>query len=160
MYVESLTNKSMSRLGVALFPFFLRVGPSWASLSFVKQNKSSTMELTANRRAVLALLPKISSSLSIIGTTWILVEVSTHSSKRKQIYHRLMVAWSAYQLLASVFMFLSTWPIPDDGRGDAYHNALGNNHTCQIQGFFLQLELGELLCRCCCCCVDSFGSMQ
>ena len=105
------------------------------------------MDLTATQRAALALLPKITSSLSIGGAKWILVEFLTNSTKRKHTFHRLLAAWSVYHLVSSVFMFLSTWPIPDDD-GNVYHNTLGNKMTCQIQGFFLQLELGEFLSCC------------
>ena len=98
--------------------------------------------LTSTQRASLALIPKITSLLSILSAVWLLVEILTQSAKRQQTYHRLVAAWSLYQLLTSGFLFLSTWPIPND-HGDIYHGALGNETTCRIQGFFWQLELDE-----------------
>ena len=76
------------------------------------------MAWSKRQQMVLAILPKISSVLSLFGSFWIIVEVLTdnHSSKpkRQQPYHRLLFAMSVYDVLESFWNFASTWPIPAD----------------------------------------------
>lgn len=92
------------------------------------------------QRAVLAILPKVSATLSLIGSIWIIVEVTTNRTKRRQVYHRILLAMSVYDVLESVWNFASTWPIPRNTEN--IFNPLGTTGTCTAQGFFLQFGLG------------------
>jgi hypothetical protein len=91
------------------------------------------------QRAVLAIMPKISATLSMAGSVWIITEVATHKVKRQQVYHRILLAMSIYDILESMWNFASTWPIPEGTEN--IHNPLGNTATCTAQGFFLQFGL-------------------
>lgn len=94
------------------------------------------------QKAVLAVIPKITSILSLLGSSWIMVEVLTDVSelprpKRQHPYHRLLFAMSMYDVLESVWNFASTWAIPRGTDGVVW--ALGTTATCSAQGFFLTL---------------------
>jgi len=45
---------------------------------------------------------------------------------------------SICDIMASLTLFMSTWPIPDE---DPIYGAVGNYHTCLIQGFFTQFTV-------------------
>ena len=92
--------------------------------------------------AVLAILPKFSAALSVAGSTWILVEVASNRAKRRQVYHRLLASMAAYDVLVSLGKFASTWPIPVYHDNDVRY-AVGNVTSCEVQGFLVQLGIGE-----------------
>jgi hypothetical protein len=124
---------------------------------------------TRQQQAVVAILPKISSFCSFLGSGWIAIEILSHqghytdiggntkgsnqhhssSSSRKQLqqnrakrhhpYHRLLLAMCLYDVTESVWNFLSTWPIPSDTPNRIW--ASGSRGTCSAQGFFLQVAV-------------------
>ncbi|KAG7342891.1 hypothetical protein IV203_020836 [Nitzschia inconspicua] len=95
------------------------------------------------QKAVLAVIPKITSILSLLGSGWIIIEVLTDTSgprpKRQHPYHRLLFAMSVYDVLESIWNFASTWAIPKGTNGVVW--ALGTTATCSAQGFFLTLSV-------------------
>lgn len=104
--------------------------------------------MAVRREVVLAILPKISSVMSMFGSSWIMLEVlfdedikqGARIRKRELVYHRLLFVMSVYDMLEVVWEFQSTWPVP---RGTPHvFQAFGNQATCDAQGFFLQLGLG------------------
>ena len=102
------------------------------------------MAWSRNQQIALAIVPKISSLLSLFGSGWIVVEVLTENKdprrlKRHHPYHRLLFAMSIYDILESVWNFASTWPIPK-GTEDVWQ-PLGTQQTCSAQGFFLTLSV-------------------
>eukprot|EP00934_Nitzschia_sp_Nitz4_P008587 Nitzschia sp. Nitz4//scaffold215_size37433//18808//20649//NITZ4_007752-RA/size37433-augustus-gene-0.36-mRNA-1//-1//CDS//3329542154//8577//frame0 len=101
------------------------------------------MAWSYSQQVALAVTPKISSVLSFAGSTWIIIEILTdrHVSKPKwrNPYHRLILGMSIYDVLESIFNFLSTWPIPKGTKDIAW--AIGNEATCTAQGFFLMLGI-------------------
>lgn len=103
------------------------------------------MTFSYGQQVLLALVPKFSSSLSILGSFWIVVEVLTRRSKRKNVYQRLMLFMSANDIMVSIWYFASTWPIPKGTEGVAF--AMGNEKTCIVQGFFLQLGIISPICK-------------
>ena len=102
------------------------------------------MDTATKRAVILAIIPKVSATLSMIGSGWIVLEVATNASKRKNVYHRLLLAMAVYDILESIFNFFSSWPIP---RGTPnIFAAVGTTATCVTQGFFLQLGLAIPIC--------------
>eukprot|EP00934_Nitzschia_sp_Nitz4_P008305 Nitzschia sp. Nitz4//scaffold215_size37433//16057//17935//NITZ4_007751-RA/size37433-processed-gene-0.18-mRNA-1//-1//CDS//3329542151//8295//frame0 len=101
------------------------------------------MSWSRSQQVALALAPKFSSLLSFIGSTCIIIEIVSdrHVSKPKwrNPYHRLMLGMSIYDVLESIFNFLSTWLIPKGTKDIAW--AIGNEATCTTQGFFLMLGI-------------------
>ena len=95
------------------------------------------MALNQAQKISLALMPKFSSFLSIFGSAWIVLEVAGDREKQKQMYHRLMAIFALLDMVISVFYFMSTWPMPEDDSELVWSR--GNDATCQLQGFFIQL---------------------
>jgi hypothetical protein len=88
------------------------------------------------QEATLAITPKITGLLSILGSSWIVVEVLTQENKCKNVYNRLMCAMSFFDVMSSFALFASTWPIPKETEGIIF--AVGNQKTCVAQGFLIQ----------------------
>ena len=92
-----------------------------------------------SQQITLAIVPKFTSFLSLLGSSWVILEVLTEQEKRRSVYHRLLCAMSIYDVLESIWNFASTWPIPAGTTG--IWAASGTRQTCSAQGFFLQLGL-------------------
>ena len=84
------------------------------------------------------ILRKVSSALSILGSSGILVVVwSKWRMDRARVdpYQRIMAVYSVYDLLLSFFFFfLGPWMAP---AATGYWSAAGNAATCSAQGFSL-----------------------
>lgn len=97
-----------------------------------------------SQQVALAVTPKFSSLFSLAGSSWIMLEVLSSKQKRHHPYHRLLLAMSCYDVLESIWNFLSTWPMPRSVDGDeaaAPVWAVGTTQTCTAQGFFLTLSV-------------------
>jgi len=89
---------------------------------------------------------KITSFLSMIGSGYIIHNIIAHGpSKLDNIYNRIMLGLSIFDMIGSFAQFLSTWPIPagafvDGGPdiGDCYYGNVGTLTTCELQGFLIQ----------------------
>lgn len=99
-------------------------------------------QFTNAQLKTLATLPKISGSLSILGSGFIVLEFLRDGKKRGQIYHRLLLGMSSFDILASFFMAMSTWLAPSES--DVVW-AAGTRGTCQTQGFMITLASSSLL---------------
>ena len=82
----------------------------------------------------LAIVPKITAFASMIGSSWIIHHVMKSRDRRRLVYHRLVMCMSIADVLSSLAIFLSTWPMP---KGSAYW-AAGNTQTCIAHGFLSQ----------------------
>jgi len=92
------------------------------------------------QRAVLAILPKVSSVLSMCGSSAILAECFYFERKRlDRVYNRLLCVMAMFDILESIFNFASTWMITAGANSSKF--AAGNDDSCTAQGFFLQLGL-------------------
>jgi len=112
---------------------------------------------TNTQKSILAITPKISSFLSIIGSSYIIyhcleLDFSDSSERRTEnnmiggnntrgfrssMYTRILMALSFCDLVSSSAWFLSTWPIPmDDNQGMSVYN-IGTYYTCNAQGYML-----------------------
>ena len=91
----------------------------------------------ADRSRTLALLPKFTGALSLIGSTYIFQDVVFHRTSAHRVYHRLVLGLSCSDMIASVVNILSTWPSPADTPNVMY--AAGTTQTCTAQGFFNEL---------------------
>jgi hypothetical protein len=96
----------------------------------------SMSSFTEGQQIALAVTPKITASLSILGSAWIVVEILTVPEKRANVYNRLLCAMSINDVILSSWYFSSTWPIPEGT--DGVYMAIGNERSCVVQGFFLQ----------------------
>jgi hypothetical protein len=99
------------------------------------------MTFSESQIIALALAPKVTGFLSMVGSFWIIVEVLMDDLKRTNVYHRLLLGLSSSDFIFSIFMFASTWPIPSDTPDIAW--AIGNERTCKVQGFVLQFGIAS-----------------
>jgi hypothetical protein len=103
------------------------------------------MVLTEGQQIALAVTPKITASLSILGSAWIVVEVLTVPEKRGNVYNRLLLAMSFFDIISSLTFFASTWPIPEGA--DGVYMAVGSERSCVAQGFFIQFGIAPAICK-------------
>jgi len=68
---------------------------------------------------------------------------SSSSSSSNDTYHRLMVGLSVCDLLMSIGLFTSTWPMPADTM--LVWGASGTTETCELVGFLEQAGLAAVL---------------
>jgi hypothetical protein len=95
-------------------------------------------------------IPKVTGSLSIIGSAYIVQDVIRNSKKRKRsthTYHRLMLGLSTADIIVSFCgHFLSSWPLPKDSGIDY---AFGSVGTCDATAFFNTIGIfGATLYNC------------
>jgi hypothetical protein len=104
-----------------------------SALPYITFISMSAQEIT------LAIAPKVGGLLSVIGSSWILLEVSGSPKKRKGVYHRMMFMISFFDIIVSSAAFASTWSMTPEPAGEEPWRAIGNAVTCTAQGFALQL---------------------
>ena len=85
----------------------------------------------------LALLPKFTGFLSLLGSLFIFQDITFHKKSAHRVYHRLVLGLSCSDMAASFMNILSTWPIPEGTSG--VFLASGTTQTCTAQGFFAEL---------------------
>eukprot|EP00547_Thalassionema_nitzschioides_P008786 CAMPEP_0194227378 /NCGR_PEP_ID=MMETSP0156-20130528/42827_1 /TAXON_ID=33649 /ORGANISM="Thalassionema nitzschioides, Strain L26-B" /LENGTH=298 /DNA_ID=CAMNT_0038959859 /DNA_START=88 /DNA_END=981 /DNA_ORIENTATION=- len=79
-------------------------------------------------------------ALSVLGSTWIIVEFLRDRKKRAMCYHRIIFALSLFDLLSSIWFCINTWAQPNDGPMFHPKGLLhGNNLTCGMSGFSIYL---------------------
>lgn len=100
------------------------------------------MVLSLAQQTALAVVPKITASLSVLSSSAIAVIVLRDKSRRSKVFHRLVLGLSLTDVVTSSWWVASTWPIPRDS-GVLW--ASGNTKTCTVQGFFLQLGIANPL---------------
>lgn len=98
--------------------------------------------MTLAQRTALALMPKISASLSVFFSATMVLLVLRDPLRRSKVFHRLILGMSLTDVVTSSWWVASTWPIPRDS-GIMW--AVGNTATCTVQGFFLQLGIANPL---------------
>lgn len=98
---------------------------------------------TPQQQTALAIVPKFSCVLSVIGSGWIIAEVLRDERKLKMNYHRLMFVMSVGDVFRSAVQFLTTWPMPAYTPG--VYGAAGTTATCTAQGTIFQFGLFFIL---------------
>lgn len=98
------------------------------------------MSFTDRQLNAMAISPKVSSSLSIPGSAFILYESiqDYRQGKGSSSMKRALVGMSCVDILSSIGWFLSTWAAPVES-GAPF--AAGNAQTCAFQGFLLQIAI-------------------
>lgn len=103
------------------------------------------MSISEAQHIATAIAPKITASLSIMGSIFIITDILKSKEKMGRTYSRILLVMSIYDFLTSIAQGLSTWPIPQ-GSGRVY--AAGTTFTCSFQGFFTQLGVGAPMYNC------------
>ena len=95
-----------------------------------------------NKDLVLAIVPKVGSSISIPCSIFIIYEtICDHMKGKGTPIQRALMGMCFVDICASFAWFLSTWAVP---AGTA-PLARGNLASCNFQGFLLQLAIGVSL---------------
>jgi hypothetical protein len=125
------------------------------------------------QQVTLALAPKFTAALSILGSMYIIVDVvskrykncwhkkATSQQQQQQrqqqqnsninsnnnsttgTYHRLLIGLSVTDLIMSLGLFTSTWPMPVDT--PHVYGAVGNTQTCTLVGFLETCGVGTVI---------------
>jgi len=85
------------------------------------------------QQKALAIIPKILSVPSWLGSTFIVQHVLRSPKRRKRVYHRILLLMCCMDWIFSIWTFISTWPIPADTPG--VFGARGTTGTCTAAGF-------------------------
>ena len=111
---------------------------------------SDPISFTDKQKIKLSIIPKPSSVLSIIGSSYIIYRCTkmllrgTHTRKKHRfsaIYNRILIALSVCDLISSLAFFISPWALPADDTKERSILNTGNQMTCNTQGFMLQFGL-------------------
>mmetsp|Transcript_28325 Transcript_28325/g.60812 ORF Transcript_28325/g.60812 Transcript_28325/m.60812 type:complete len:455 (+) Transcript_28325:302-1666(+) len=100
----------------------------------------------------LAIAPKITSFLSICGSSTIIFKIMRNQKSRRDTLPRIMLGMSICDVLVATWFFASTWPIPKgtissfgDGITQTVFGAIGTDLSCNIAGFFNQYQVASPL---------------
>ncbi|CAB9501871.1 expressed unknown protein [Seminavis robusta] len=104
------------------------------------------MAWNETQQLALALAPKFSGTLSIMGSVFIITDIVKSREKLGRTYSRILLVMSLYDFFTSIAQGLSTWPIPAETQGVKF--ASGTTFTCNFQGFFTQLGVGAPMYNC------------
>lgn len=111
---------------------------------------SDPIGFTDKQKIKLSFIPKPSSVLSIIGSSYIIYRCTkmllrgTHTRKKHRfsaVYNRILIALSVCDLISSLAFFISPWALPADDTKERSILNTGNQMTCNTQGFMLQFGL-------------------
>jgi hypothetical protein len=96
------------------------------------------------QQVALAIAPKITGSLSICGSSYIIYDCLRRKERRERTtFHRLMIGLSISDILMTIGLFTSTWFMPADTPN--VYGAIGNVHTCEAVGFVEQWGVAAVM---------------
>jgi hypothetical protein len=98
--------------------------------------------ITAMQEKILAVTPKCTSSLSIVGSCYVIGKILLRDRSLDSVglnirnsYMYLLLGVCSADFISSIAYFLSTWPIPTDTMySENIWGEAGNQLTCDIQG--------------------------
>ena len=103
-------------------------------------NALISMALSVGQQRALALLPKITGFSSVVFSTLTSYTILRDEKKRSKVYHRLILGMCCADISSSLWLALSTWPIP---RETGILWAVGSTTSCTFQGFFTQFGISS-----------------
>lgn len=99
-------------------------------------------QMTTAQSMALALTLKFSSALSICGSGYLVYNIlhpDSRAQKLKSMYNRIILKLSILDLVGSVALFMSTWPVPKDTLHDSW--IWGNI------GIYFEILVYTVLCK-------------
>ena len=100
-------------------------------------------DLSESELKILAIIPRITAALSMLGSCSILYDIwKDRGHKLTRPYYRILLGMSLFDLVSSIAFSLSTLPMPE--ATPFVYGARGTVQTCTAQGFFIQLMLGSI----------------
>lgn len=98
------------------------------------------MAFNIRQRRALAAIPKATGLVSALFSALIIYTIVRNEKRRSRTYHRLLFGISCCDISASLWLALSTWPIPKSS-GALW--AIGTDTSCNVQGFFTQFGIAS-----------------
>jgi hypothetical protein len=110
-----------------------------------EQDSSNNQNNNNVKSILIATIPKVPALLSITCSSLIIQKIARSPTRRKNIFHRIMLGLSISDVCSSSVYFLGTWLVPKGsmtvgGHGPVYW-AAGTTDTCQLSGFFTQAAM-------------------
>jgi hypothetical protein len=103
------------------------------------------MEASLRQMKALAIVPKVSSLLSLLSSAYIIydvIRIYCKNRKNFRLYHSILFGMSVCDFASSAAWFFTTWPIPSDVL--PVYGANGTQGTCAAQGFFAQFSIATV----------------
>jgi len=94
--------------------------------------------MATSKAIALVIVPRVTGTLSALGSLLIILEVLRNKSNRSTPYHRILLFMSICDLNSSLWYACSTLPVPAES---GLWGAKGNELTCNIQGWALQFGI-------------------
>ncbi len=105
------------------------------------------MEYTDSQMKVMAIVPKITSFLSLACMTYVGQLIMRF--RRRRLYHNLLLVLVVHDIVKDLTFIVGTWAIPKGSPG--YFMAWGDHTSCSIQAFFSQASFGVFTYVCALC---------
>jgi hypothetical protein len=96
--------------------------------------------LSIGQQKALAVLPKITGFPSVLFSVAVVAVILRDRKKKSKVYHRLILGMSLADISSSIWLAMSTWPIPNK---TVIVWAVGNTTSCTFQGFFTQFGISS-----------------
>ena len=93
----------------------------------------------------IAILPKISAFLSLMGSTMILISVLRSKKNRQSMQQRIVCAMSFFDFLVSIAWVATGLFVPSSFKEKGFPLAIGNEASCNAQGFIIQLYTASFI---------------
>jgi hypothetical protein len=98
------------------------------------------MAFSIHQQRALAVIPKVTGNVSAFFSGLIIYTIVRNENRRSRTYHRLLFGISCCDVSASLWLALSTWPVP---KSSGLLWAVGNDTSCHVQGFFTQFGIAS-----------------
>jgi hypothetical protein len=96
---------------------------------------------TTAKQKALVWMPRVSAILSMLGSLFIIVDTQRTRLKRSKLINKILCTISVFDFVGSFAMAFASLPTPEE---DYVYGAKGNDATCKVQGFFIQM--GTIAC--------------
>lgn len=101
-------------------------------------------DMTSSQYLAVVSVQRLSAFLSLGSSLYIIWQVlcngdNPSSKKKSNVYHRLMLVMSFFDILSSAALFIGNWAMPEDIAYEFIQHNIGNTATCDAQGFLLLL---------------------
>ena len=88
-------------------------------------------DFTEEQSKIIFWITKIGGGISIFCSIFLIIKILRDHTRRKKVYHRIIVALSMNSILLSGAIFCNSWPTP---KSYSIYGAVGSQRTCNAQG--------------------------
>jgi len=92
---------------------------------------SNYTDFTEEQSKIIFWITKIAGGMSIFCSSYLFIKILRDHTRRKKVYHRIILAISMNSILLSGAMFCNSWPTP---KSYSIYRAIGTQRTCNAQG--------------------------